>query len=179
MAHPSIIAATERYHPVARILHWAVAICVIAALPLGIVIQFVRDDVKMPFYILHESFGFLVLWLMLVRLAFRLVVRPPPEVPMPGVFRMVASIVHTLLYIALISQPILGLVANSYNGFPLDWFWVIRLEPFTVKDGELAKTILSAHVAVGWAILVLFALHIGGVLFHHVIRRDATLYRMV
>ncbi|MFM7611998.1 MAG: cytochrome b/b6 domain-containing protein [Alphaproteobacteria bacterium] len=31
----------------------------------------------------------------------------------------------------------------------------------------------------GWSLLVLIALHIGGALFHHAIRRDGTLMRMI
>lgn len=55
-----------RYAPVSRIFHWIVALMVLAVWPLGMVIKFIAEDEKMTFYLLHESFGFLILWIMLM-----------------------------------------------------------------------------------------------------------------
>ncbi len=179
MAHPSIIAATERYNPVSRFLHWSVAVLVLVAFPFGAVIKFVKDDYKLSFYLVHESLGFLILWIMLARLAVRLLVRPPPHPPMPAPLQRLADTVHWLLYIALIAQPILGFLMTNAFGFPLQWFGVVEVWSPIGKNDALAGVLKSAHVALGWGILLLFGMHIMGVLFHHVLRRDATLYRML
>jgi cytochrome b561 len=179
MVHPSLIAAVDRYNPVARLLHWTVAVLVLAAWPLGMVIKFVKEDVKLTFYLLHESLGFLILWVMLARLAIRLLIPPPPEPPMPALFVHTARIVHILLYAALLIQPIFGFLATNAFGFPLHWFNLVEVWSPIGKRPDLAPRLLEVHVVLGWAILVLFALHILGVIFHHVIRRDTTLYRMV
>lgn len=178
MVHPSIIAAAGRYNPVSQFLHWAIAVLVLVVFPLGAVIKFVKDDVKLTFFAMHESLGFLILWLMLLRLAVRLIFPPPPEQPMPAVFRLAAEIVHGLLYVTLIVQPILGFLTTNAYGFPLLWFGEVQVWSPIGKSPTLAPLLKSAHIATGWAILVLFVLHMGGVVFHHVIRRDATLYRM-
>ena len=179
MSNASLLAASERYHPLARVLHWAVALLVLVAFPFGAVIKFVKDDVKLTFYMLHESFGFIVLWLMLARIALRLIVPPPPEPPMPAIFARTASVVHVLLYVLLLLMPVTGFLMTNAFGFPLKWFGLFEVWSPIGKNDALAGLFKSAHIAMGWGILVLFVLHMGGVLFHHVIRRDPTLYRII
>jgi cytochrome b561 len=43
----------------------------------------------------------------------------------------------------------------------------------------LAQPVQLAHTILGWSIVVLLVLHVGGALFHHVLRRDGTLLRML
>lgn len=178
MAHPSLIAATDRYNPVARFLHWVVAALVLVAWPLGAVISFVKEDVKLTFYAAHESLGFLILWLMLARLAVRLLFPPPPEPPMPAIFSRTAGLVHGLLYVLLIAQPVVGFLATNAWGFPFKWFGLVDIWS-PIGKSSTAPTLSLAHEIMGWSILILFALHLGGVVFHHVLRRDTTLYRMI
>ena len=179
MAHPSLVAATERYNAPARLLHWLVAVLVLVVWPVGAVIKFVKEDVKLTFYMVHESLGFVILWLMLARLAVRLIAPPPPEPPMPAIFVKTAGVVHGLLYLVLILQPITGFLATNAHGFPLEWFWTFPIWSPIGKSPDIAPTLSFVHVVLGWSVLVLFALHMGGVLFHHVLRRDTTLYRML
>jgi cytochrome b561 len=96
---------------------------------------------------------------------------------MPAIFERTATVVHALLYAVLILQPIFGFLATNAFGFPLKLFGVIDVWS-PIGKSAWAPTLMSVHVALGWALLVLFALHMGGVLFHHVVRRDPTLYRM-
>lgn len=179
MVHPSLIAATERYRAPVRFLHWLIALLVLAVWPLGAVIQFVKEDVKLTFYLFHESLGFLILWLMLARLALRLIFRPPPHPPMPAIFARTAAVVHVLLYAALIVQPIAGFLATNAWGFPLRWFGAVDVWSPIGTAKSLAPVLSAIHYGTGWLILGLVLLHLGGVLFHHVLRRDTTLYRMV
>lgn len=167
-----------RYAPASRVFHWVVAVMVLAVWPLGMVIKFIAEDEKMTFYLLHESFGFLILWIMLVRLAVRLVRKAPAHPPMGLWQKRLADTVHGLLYVALIAMPIFGFLATNAFGFPLELFGVIPIPSPVGKDNALAAIFMTVHVTLGYAILVLFLMHMGGVLQHHVMKRDATLYRM-
>ncbi|MER0239497.1 cytochrome b [Fulvimarina sp. MAC8] len=167
-----------RYAPVVRIFHWIVAIMVLAVWPLGMVIKFIAEDDKMTFYLLHESFGFLIFWIMLARLAIRLVRGAPAHPPLPLWQKRIADTVHVLLYVALIAMPVFGFLATNAFGFPLDLFGVIPIPDPVGKNEALAGIFMTIHVTLGYAILVLFALHMGGILQHHVLKRDGTLYRM-
>ncbi|MDY8109387.1 cytochrome b [Fulvimarina sp. 2208YS6-2-32] len=167
-----------RYAPGVRIFHWIVAVLVLAVWPLGMVISFIAEDHKTVFYVLHESFGFLVLWIMLARLALKLLRGTPDRELMPVWQERIADTVHGLLYAALIAMPIFGFLATNAFGFPLKLFGVLPIWSPVGKNDDLAVIFMTVHQTLGWTILVLFLLHIAGVLHHHVIRRDTTLYRM-
>lgn len=172
------IIRVERYPATSRILHWAVAVLVLATWPLGFFIQFTKKEVSLDFYMVHESFGFLVLWLMLLRVGNKLIARPPhPEGP--AIERFAASAVHGLLYVFLIVMPISGFLATNAHGFPLVWFGLVPIWSPLDKAPDIAGTLSAVHAWSSLVLLLLFALHIGAVLLHHVIKRDNTLYRIL
>jgi cytochrome b561 len=153
-AHPA-----GQYGAIAKLFHWVTLGLMLMALPLGFVIQHVKDDSKMAFYALHESAGLTILFVALARLAWRWL-SPPPSLPndMPKLLRTASSAVHHALYALLIIQPLLG---------------------FMEAWESLAKILKLLHTIGGWSLVVLIALHVGGAVFHHAIRRDGTLMRMI
>ena len=167
-----------RYSAGIRVLHWIVAALVLVVWPLGMVIEFVAEDQKTVFYLLHESFGFLILWIMLARLTLRLLRGAPEREPLPLWQERLAEGVHIALYVALIAMPVFGFLATNAFGFPLSLFGVLPIPNPIGKNEALAPIFMTIHAGLGWAILVLFFLHLGGVIQHHVLRRDTTLYRM-
>ncbi len=167
-----------RYRPALRILHWLVAALVFITWPLGLMIGFVKDDVKLDFYLVHESLGFLVLWVMLLRVGVRLTCSPPPRHG-PAVERAAAASVHGFLYVFLILMPVSGFLATNAHGFPLEWFGLVTVWSPLGKSPEIAWTLSAIHEWSAWILLTLVALHIGAALFHHVVRRDDTLYRIL
>ncbi|MGQ7794006.1 cytochrome b [Faunimonas sp. B44] len=179
MSRTAVPEVTPRYSAAARALHWTIALLVLVVLPFGAVIKFVKEDVKLTFYMIHESLGFLVIWLMLARWAVRLVHRPPPPLPMPAWEHRLATTVHWSLYVVLLLMPITGFLATNAHGFPLEWFWLVPIPSPIGKSPEIAPYFSVVHAVLGYMILALVALHLGGVLKHHVLRRDATLHRML
>ncbi|MDQ0420777.1 cytochrome b561 [Peteryoungia aggregata LMG 23059] len=168
----------QRYAGRLRILHWVIAVLVLATWPLGLMIGFVKDDVKLDFYLVHESLGFLVLWLMLVRIGARLTSQAP-RVEAPVAEKAAAHAVHGLLYVFLIVMPVSGFLATNAHGFPLNWFGLVTVWSPIGKAPDIAFTLSAIHAWSAWILLALFALHFAAVVFHHVIRRDATLYRIL
>ncbi|MHA7772074.1 cytochrome b [Roseibium sp. M-1] len=161
-----------------RVLHWLIAVLVLATWPLGVVIKFVKGEVAMDFYMLHESLGFLVLWLMLLRVGNKLIARKPPAEG-PAIERLAAAAVHGLLYLFLIVMPLSGFLATNAHGFPLHWFGLVEIWSPIGKSPDIAWTLSAIHSWSAWTLFALLGLHIGAVLFHHVIRRDGTLYRIL
>lgn len=168
----------ERYAGRLRILHWLIAGLVLATWPLGLMIGFVKNDVKLDFYLVHESLGFMVLWLMLLRIGTRLTSKAP-LVEAPMVEKAAAHLVHGLLYVSLIVMPVSGFLATNAHGFPLKWFGLITVWSPIGKEPDIAFTLSAIHEWSAWILLALFALHFAAVIFHHVIRRDRTLYRIL
>ena len=170
--------SVQRYPASSRILHWLVAVLVLATWPLGFVIELIQKDSVMTFYMLHEGFGFLVLWLMLVRVGNKLLVKAPVSDGL-RLQQIAAHTVHGLLYVFLIVMPVSGFLATNAHGFPLEWFGVMDVWSPIGKSPEIAKTLSAIHSISAWILLGLFVLHIGAVLMHHVIKRDDTLYKIL
>ena len=178
-AHPA-----GQYGAIAKLFHWVTLGLMLVALPLGFVIQHVKDASKMGFYALHESAGLTILFVALARLAWRRL-SPPPSMPndMPKLMRTTSTAVHHALYALLILQPLLGFLATNAWGFPMQgataYLGFIELPKFMETWEGLAKILSLLHSIGGWLLAVLIALHIAGALFHHAIRRDGTLMRMI
>ncbi|MGV8935686.1 MAG: cytochrome b [Allorhizobium sp.] len=173
-----MIIDAERYPATYRILHWLIAALVLATWPLGMVIKFVKNEVSLDFYLVHESLGFLVFWLMLLRVGNKLLVRAPPAEGAP-IEKMAANSVHGLLYVFLIVMPLSGFLATNAHGFPLVWAGLVPVWSPIGKSPDIAWAFSAIHAWSAWILLALFALHIGAVLLHHVIKRDHTLYRIL
>ncbi len=183
MANGTALAAGS-YTTVAKWFHWITVGLIAVALPVGFVIQHIKDADKMAFYAIHESAGLTILAVVLARLAWRLTHPPPPlaeDIPKP--MRLAAQAVHHLLYLALILQPILGFAATNAFGFPLQgetaYLGLVDQPKFMAVDEALGGVLSTAHTILGWSILGLLVLHVGGAVFHQAIRRDGTLLRMV
>ena len=178
-AHPA-----GQYGAIAKLFHWVTLGLMLVALPLGFVIQHVKDASKMGFYALHESAGLTILFVALARLAWRRL-SPPPSLPndMPKLMRTTSTAVHHGLYALLILQPLLGFLATNAWGFPMQgataYLGFIEMPKFMEAWEGLAKILSLLHSIGGWLLVVLIALHIAGALFHHAIRRDGTLMRMI
>lgn len=87
--------------------------------------------------------------------------------------------VHSLLYVLLIVMPVSGFLATNAHGFPLTWFGLVPVWSPIGKMPEIAWVFSAIHEWSAWVLLGLFALHLGAVLMHHVIRKDNTLHRMI
>lgn len=178
-AHPA-----GQYGAIAKLFHWVTLGLMLVALPLGFVIQHVKDASKMGFYALHESAGLTILFVALARLVWRWL-SPPPSHPsdMPKLMRTGSAAVHHALYALLILQPILGFMATNAWGFPMQgataYLGFIEFPKFMEAWESLAKILSLLHSIGGWLLVVLIALHVGGAWFHHAIRRDGTLMRMI
>lgn len=169
------------YRPLARALHWSVALIVLAMIPAGLVM--IQPGLDRPvqnlLFMFHKNAGVIVLILMLWRLAYRAAYPPPPlPVSVPLWQQRLAGLTHALLYATVLVMALSGYVRVVAGGFPLEWWdalGVPRLAPRSDTVAEAAKTI---HWATHYIVIALVALHVGAALFHAVIKRDGVVARM-
>jgi cytochrome b561 len=90
-----------------------------------------------------------------------------------------AGRLHYALYALLIVQPIVGWIATSAYRAPILVFWTFTLPPIWPEDRAFSERMFVVHKALGIAIAVLALMHIAAALYHHFVRRDATLMRML
>lgn len=169
--------AYDRYSNVSILIHWTVAVLVVANLIIAIAMHDHRE--LFPW---HKSIGITVLLLTLLRIVWRLT-HPWPHFPerMPGWERVFSRTVHILFYVMLLTIPLLGWAAVSAGragtgelfGF-IQWF-----DLPVGKSQELRDSLGNAHeLAVYFALLLVF-LHICGALKHQFFDEDVVFHRML
>lgn len=173
--------AAEGYSAASRAFHWVSAALVLAAVPLGLAMLRVEPGaVQNALFDLHRSFGATILVVGAARVVHRLV-RPPVR-PAPGVpawQQAAAQGVHWCLYALLLALPLIGWAGTSAFGAPISYFGLFTLPDLLAEDEELAETLLGLHGTLAFVLIGLVALHVGAVLHHHFVRRDAVLRRML
>jgi cytochrome b561 len=172
---------TDHYPGSSKLLHWLVAVCVLATAPVAIAMGRVSPGpTQDTLYNLHKSLGVLILTLMILRLINRFVVGAP--IADPGIEpwqKAVSSAVHTALYVLLLAMPVVGYIANSAYGATTPFFGLFELPPIVGKNEALATQLFTLHRWVGWFLIVLVLTHVSAALYHHFIRRDDVLRRML
>ncbi len=170
-----------QYTATARALHWLTAALILFMAPVGIVMaNFSLGPTGHVLYDIHRSIGAILLPIMLLRLAYRLK-NPPPALPadLLAIQRFAAHATHWALYGLLILQSVGGWVATSAYRAPIKVFWLFELPPIWPVNQPFSEQMFTVHRWLGIFIALLLCAHIGAALFHHFIRKDDILLRMV
>ncbi|MEM6666091.1 MAG: cytochrome b/b6 domain-containing protein [Pseudomonadota bacterium] len=184
----------ERYTRVAMVLHWAMALLILAQIAGGLWMAFVSgeaDEGRFVVYQLHKTFGLVVLALALARIVWRLA-HPAPELPegMTSLERIAAHGTHVAFYALMVLVPLSGwlMVSVSPTGIPT-FFLMIEALPFahlpigkglSAEEMKAAETLwINVHFTLALATLGLFSLHVAAALKHQFVARDQLIARMV
>ena len=171
----------DSYGRISRIFHWLlfllIAMMIIGALSTE---GMPKGPEKAGFVQIHKSLGATILLLVALRLLWR-ALNPLPRSPLgaPHWQTILARLNHYALYLAMLAQPISGILMSQAAGRPVRPFGLFTLPALVAPDKSLAHALGNVHGTV-WIILVtLVALHVIAVLYHHWGRRDAVLRRML
>jgi len=173
------------YSAAARRFHWITVGVIAVQIPLGFVMTWrgntmnLWDALTNGLYSAHKLIGFLLLWLIVGRLIYRLLHGAPADEPsLLWWQKAVSHLVHWLLYGLLLVVPLLGWIGVSL--YPaLDIFGLFKLPALAAPDEAAAARVLAIH---GWlAILMalLIGAHVAAALHHHLVRKDGVLRRML
>jgi cytochrome b561 len=172
---------TDQYHKASIALHWLMLILFIsvyATIELRVLFEKgteMRDFMKS----LHFMLGLTVFATVWLRLAMRIKHPAPPIQPAPPAWQeMLAQIAHVALYVLMIGMPLAGWLALSAAGKPIPFFG-LELPALIGQNKELAHQIKEVHEFVGTAGYFLIGAHAAAALFHHYVKRDNTLLRML
>ncbi|CAH1658452.1 putative Superoxide oxidase [Hyphomicrobiales bacterium] len=157
-------------------LHWLTAFLVVPLWILGQVADlFPHGLVNSGLWSLHVIMGFVLIPVLLFRIAWRLIGGSRMDKSIYGTFYIPAKAAHYLIYALLCLVIILG-VANAFiRGYSL--FGIVRLPQ--VGDPTLRRPVTGAHGLAANLLLGLVALHAIAALVHHYIFRDGVLRRML
>jgi cytochrome b561 len=172
------------YSPTARRFHWLTVLLVAIMIPLGLymvwrgkVTNF--DALTGRLYDLHKLGGFAVLWLVVARLVYRFRNGAPPDEPTLEWWQKAAShLTHWGLYALLLAVPLLGWLGVSLYG-ARTIFGLISLPPLAGQNQDAATTVFLLHFLGALAMAGMIMAHVGAALFHHFVRGDGVLRRML
>jgi cytochrome b561 len=170
---------TNRFAPIARVLHWTMAVLIIAMLFIGVGMVSTVSGRYPALLSWHRPIGIAILLLALVRLGVRFthrVPRLPDDLPAVQVFAAKAS--HWLLYGAMIAMPLIGWAMQSAGGYPIVMVKGFVLPPILPHDIALYAILRLAHRVVSYAFFLLILGHLGAALVHGLIRRDGVFESM-
>ena len=167
------------YGPVTRLTHWIMALAIPVMFVLGL--WMVTLNYYSPYYRaapdIHRSVGMLLLFLLVLRFAWRLA-NPKPDDAELSPFESIASrIVHWGFYPLLFALMVSGYLISTADGRPIEvfnWFSV----PALVHWKGLEETAGEVHEYLAWATIVLVVLHAAASLKHHFVDRSNILKRM-
>ncbi len=169
----------QRFTPLSRILHWGMAILVLAMLFIGIGMVSTTSPRYAGLLSIHKSIGIVILLLVAVRLVNRLL-NPPPPLPadLPGWQRAMAKASHVMLYALMVALPLVGWSMLSAGGYPIMVFGGLHLPAILPHDAHLFAILRTAHSVLAILLFATFLAHLGAALFHALIRRDDVLKSM-
>jgi cytochrome b561 len=174
-----MMGAQKRFTPLQRLLHWAVAGCILAMLFIGVGMV----STVMPKYLtlvsIHKPLGIAILLLVLIRLAVRLRYGAPSlPADLPEPMKLAAHLSHYALYALMIAMPLIGWAMMSAAAYPVVLFPGWQLPPILPQSADMHALLWSAHFYLAFAFFALVLLHIAAALFHALVRRDGVFETM-
>ena len=173
---------TERWGRVSIALHWTIAaLILLVQVPAGLTMNRVEPGLLQNIlYDTHKMTGLTVFALVVIRLAWRWA-NPVPELPadLPPWQAGLARLTHGLLYLLILAMPVSGFIYTATGGFPVPLFYLVNLADFVPVNKPVAAVAKAVHLNLIWALLAVVLLHVAGALYHHLVRRDGILRRML
>jgi cytochrome b561 len=187
----SLLLASARYTRTAMLLHWLVALLIIINVTLALSVDSLPEGWERPIIDTHKSIGITVLGLVLLRLLWRAAHAPPPlPSNYPRWEKFSAHLAHGLLYVLIVALPLSGWLHDSawkdaathpmrlFNLFP--WPRIGFVMGAAPSTKETLHTLFGNwHRWLGYALYVLFALHVLGALKHQFLDKEPELQRML
>ncbi len=174
-------ASSTSYSPTAKGLHWLIVLLLTVQFTTAFLLPHIgRNTPPSDVIDLHFSLGVLIMLAMAARLIVRLLhpVALDAADAAPAE-RLLARLTHWLFYLILIVSPLMGWASASAHRLPVSLFGLIPLPPLAAPGAHWANLAGDLHGTAMWVLLWLIGLHVAGALYHHLLRRDGTLMRML
>lgn len=167
-----------------RLLHWLMALMVLALIPVGLWMA-ARAEAEIwgpltdALYSSHKAVGFTVLLLMVLRLVIKIRAKTPHYPPsMPRSLQLAAKGLHHLMYVLLILTPLFGWAGiTAFPALVTLGGYHLPAMPLVPQDGALAERLFAVHGVLAITLSILIAGHIAAA-FRHMLRKDGIVRRM-
>jgi cytochrome b561 len=169
----------QRFAPLQRLLHWLMAICILAMLFIGVGMKSTIMPKYVPLLLIHKSLGIAILVLALIRLAVRQRDGAPPlPADLPEPMKLAARLSQYALYALMIGMPLIGWAMLSAADYPVVLVGGVRLPAILPQSDSLHTLLWDAHFYLAFVFFALILMHLAAALFHALVRRDGVFESM-
>jgi cytochrome b561 len=169
----------HRFTPLQRLLHWVMAICILAMLFIGVGMVSTVEPKYLTLVSIHKPLGMAILVLALIRLAARLRYGAPAlPADLPEPMKLAAHLSHYVLYALVIAMPLLGWGMLSAAAYPVKLWGGFYLPQILPQSDSLHTALWNAHLYLAFLFLAVVLMHIAAALFHALVRRDGVFEAM-
>ncbi len=172
----------ERYTKTAMLLHWLIALLIIAAFLLGLTMVDITGipPPNLKYSSWHNGRGVTGRCGGVARAWWRARHTPPAHpAGMPAWQAKAADAVHYLLYFFIFAVPVSGYLYSLAAGVPVVYLGVWQMPVLFEGTPELKALFKPVHYWLNMAMAVFVIAHAGAALKHHFIDRDGVLKRML
>lgn len=170
----------SRYDRTARLLHWLIAVLLLAQFVFGWWLGDIpRNTPARGYYVnLHKSMGMLIGLLIVLRIVWRLT-HPAPPLPatLPRWQQWLAQASHHGMYLCMVLMPLSGYLASNFSKYGVKFFNTFLLPPWGNDDKQLYAVFNQTHKITAVVLLALVVLHVLAAL-QHGLRRDGIISRI-
>ena len=170
------------YTALQKLLHWAIFLLIVGLWGLGHWRGFLPegDPGRRVIIGLHISFGLLLIALVTMRVVCRFI-HGAPDLPagIPRFEALGAKVALLAFYALMIVIPLQGLFLVWLHGRGASFFGLFTIPAPVAANKELHDAISRAHEFLANVIFFLFAVHALAALWHHYVKRDDVLRRML
>ena len=170
------------YGALTRVLHWAVALLIIALVALGwwMVGLSYYDRWYHDALETHKALGMLALALGALKVGWYL---GNPRVGFAGALapweRAAARTVHWLFLALMVLIPATGYLISTSAGDGVSMFGLFEVPALVAEDERLRDAAIAVHYYAAYGVAALALVHAGAALKHQFVDRDGTLRRML
>jgi len=164
-----------RYDRVQVILHWLIAVMILAMIGLGLFMVELPKKHELPpgeesvrafYFLLHKSLGITAAILIAVRLGWRLMHKAPSLPDSISKWQQrAAGAVHGLLYAFMIAMPVSGYMQSMYSKYDTK-FWGLVMPRIADADKVMRENMSDIHEYLSFIFIGLIVLHVAALIKH-------------
>ncbi|MGL5446293.1 MAG: cytochrome b [Rhabdaerophilum sp.] len=174
----------QAYSGSQKALHWLIAFLILGMIPVGLYMTYRGaatnfDALTNTLYTWHKTIGFVLLLLVLARIAIREMTGVPEPVSTLTPFERFASdAAHKALYVLMVLVPLLGWAAvSAYSARGV--IFGFSLPQIMPENQALAGWLFTFHKAAAIGLALVMAAHIGAAMMHLIVKKDGVFRRML
>lgn len=170
---------TNKYGVISKTFHWLIFLLVTALIVVGFFLDDVPDEYKGTVYNIHKLTGVFVFFLMLLRILWSWCnVKPALPAGMPKWQQVSARTTHYLLYLLVTAMPLVGWIGSSASR-KAPHICDLTLTLPVPEDKALSHALFDVHEVIAYMIIGLVCVHVAAALYHHFVKKDDVLRRML